>query len=155
MKQFKDIKEGDKVYFIEILCSKLRHDAGQSFIKSHVARHVAMTSSAFGYGSSSVTLDDNSIIFPRPESDSYVHRNSYDLSPYKKLNAYVYGTTKDACIDAAIRIMEETGREEDEIKDRLEEVIKENLVTIQDLKEALKTVDYPDTIEEFAEMALT
>ena len=153
-KLFKDIKEGDKIYFIEILCSKLRHDKGESFVKSHIARHVNMTSSTFGYGSSSITLDDSSIFFPRPEQESHIHRNCYDMSPYKKLNAYVYGTTKKACIDAAIKIMEETANEETEIKERLEQVIKENRETVELLAEGLKEADFPDTIEEFAEMAL-
>ena len=152
-KTFNEIEEGDKVYRIEIKNSLLESEPGVGFITNVKARSIRKVK----YLSSitmSVVFDDNTVIYPRAEMSSHMFRNSVDTTVYKKLNTYVYGTTKRACIEAAIKVLSDNNAEQKKTWARLGEILETNKVTLDVLDKELENADIPDTALEFAEMAL-
>ena len=152
-KKFSELKVGDKVYLMEISCNRVRHTDGKPIEVAEV-RNVREKSCLGCGGAMEITLEKGSLFFPLPHTSSHLYKNSVDTSMFKSLNAYVYGTSKRDCIEAAIAGIKTTNSQQLETLERFREKLKENEYTLKTLDEMLETADYPETVLEFAEMAL-
>lgn len=152
-KKFSELKVGDKVYLMEISCNRVKYTDGKPIEVAEV-RNVR-EKSYLGYGGTmEITLEKGSLFFPLPHLSSHLYKNSVDTSMFKSLNAYVYGTSKRDCIEAAIAGIKTANSQQLETLERFREKLKENEYTLKTLDEMLETADYPETVLEFAEMAL-
>lgn len=152
-KKFSELKVGDKVYTMEISCNRVKYTDG-SPIEVAKVRNVR-EKSYLGYGGAmEITLEKGSLFFPLPHLSSHLYKNSVDTSMFNSLNAYVYGTSKRDCIEAAIAGIKTANSQQLETLERFREKLKENEYTLKTLDEMLETADYPETVLEFAEMAL-
>jgi hypothetical protein len=155
-KTFKELEKGDKIYAIELSSTRLVQKKGEPFMKPVIIRSVDIRSSSWGNGGVSVVLESGTVVSPSdPNSHAYVYQNSQDTSIYHCLNAYVYGTSKRACLEAAIDAVRKKNMEQIERRDRFNYHIDKNELTMAMLEDQLGSADFPDTILEFAEMALT
>jgi hypothetical protein len=155
-KTFKELEKGDKIYAIELSSTRLVQKKGEPFMKPVIIRSVDIRSSSWGNGGVSVVLESGTVVSPSdPNSHAYVYQNSQDVSIYHCLNAYVYGTSKRACLEATIDAVKKKNMEQIERRNRFNDHIDENEVTIAILEDELGSADFPDTILEFAEMELT
>ncbi len=156
-KTFKDINVGDKVYVISIQNSKFEHKDGEPVMKSYVV--TSKSNCNYGYNASgrtySMALDSGTAFFPGENESANVFNNSYDTTGFKKVNSTIYGTTKRDCIEKAMSMIKNSWKEQEEVINRLSEVIKSNANMLSFLEKELETADFPDTVLEFAEMALT
>lgn len=154
-KTFKELEKGDKIYVIELASTRLVRKKGEPFMKPVIIRSVDTRSSYWVDGGVSLVLESSAVVYPSdPNSQAYVYQNSQDVSIYHCLNAYVYGTSKRACLEAAIDAVKKKNTEQIEKRNRFNDHIDENEVTIAMLEDELGSADFPDTILEFAEMEL-
>ena len=154
-KTFKELEKGDKIYVIELASTRLVRKKGEPFMKPVIVRSVDTNSSYWGNGGVSIVFESGTVIYPSdPNSQAYVYQNSQDLSVYHCLNANIYGTSKRACLEATIDAMQKKNKEQIERRNRFNDHIDENEVTIAMLEDELGSADFPDTILEFAEMEL-
>lgn len=152
-KTFKELEKGDKIYVIELANTRLVRKKGEPFMKPVIVRSVDENHS---WGRMSIVFESGTVIYPSdPDSQAYVYQNSQDLSVYHCLNANIYGTSKRACLEATIDAVQKKNTEQIERRNRFNDHIDENEVTIAMLEDELGSADFPDTILEFAEMALT
>ncbi len=155
-KTFNELEKGDKIYVIELSNTRLVQKKGEPFMKPVIIRSVDTRFSSWGNGGVSVVFESGTVVYPSdPNSQAYVYQNSQDTSIYHCLNAYVYGTSKRACLEAAIDAVQKKNTEQIERRNRFNDHIDENEVTIAMLEDELGSADFPDTILEFAEMALS
>lgn len=155
-KTFKDLEPGDKIYTIELASTRLVREKGESFMKPVIVRSVDENDSWGRVKSMSIVFESGTVIYPSdPNSQAYVYQNSQDISVYHCLNANIYGTSKRACLEAAIDAVQKKNTEQIERRNRFNDRIDENEVTIAMLEDELGSADFPDTVLEFAEMALT
>lgn len=153
-KKFNELKRGDKVYLMEISNNRISRKDGKA-IESDEVREVRERSTlGYGPGAMEIVLNTGRLFFPFPHTSSHLHRNSVDVSMFKNLNAYVYGTSKRDCIEACVAGIKESNSQQLETLDRFREKIRENDNTLKLLDNMLETADYPETVLEFAEMAL-
>lgn len=155
-KTFKDLEPGDKVYMIELTNTRLVRKSGEPLMKPLIVR--SADDKHFWGSAKGITLvfESGTVIYPLdPNSQAFVYQNSQDTSIYHCLNAYVYGTTKRACLEATIEAVQKKNKEQIERRNRFNDHIDENELTIAMLEDQLGSADFPDTILEFAEMALT
>lgn len=152
-KTFKELEPGDKIYTIELASTRLVRKKGEPFMKPLIVRSVDENHS---WGRMSIVFESGTVIYPSdPDSQAYVYQNSQDLSVYHCLNANIYGTSKRACLEATIDAVQKKNKEQIERRNRFNDHIDENEVTIAMLEDELGSADFPDTVLEFAEMALT
>ena len=152
-KTFKNLEPGDKIYTIELASTRLVRKKGEPFMKPLIVRSVDENHS---WGRMSIVFESGTVIYPSdPDSQAYVYQNSQDLSVYHCLNANIYGTSKRACLEATIDAVQKKNKEQIERRNRFNDHIDENEVTIAMLEDELGSADFPDTVLEFAEMALT
>lgn len=152
-KTFKELEKGDKIYVIELANTRLVRKKGEPFMKPLIVRSVDESHS---WGRMSIVFESGTVIYPSdPDSQAYVYQNSQDLSVYHCLNANIYGTSKRACLEATIDAVQKKNKEQIERRNRFNDHIDENEVTIAMLEDELGSADFPDTVLEFAEMALT
>ena len=153
-KKFNELKKGDKVYLMEISSNRISRKNGKTIEVAEVRKVREKNMLGYGPGTMEIVLDTGEIFFPFPHTSSHLYRNSVDMSMFKNLNAYVYGTSKRDCIEACVAGIKETNSQQLETLDRFKENLRENEHTLKLLDEMLETADYPDTVLEFAEMAL-
>lgn len=153
-KTFNELEKGDKVYVISIQNSRFEHKPGEPVMKTAFVE----TKSKGGYSSYntsiSITLDTRGAFFPYPNASSHVFNNSYDTTGFKKVNSTVYATNKRSCIETAIDLINKSNEEQEGLISRLYEYTNNNKKMIETLEKDLEMADFPDTVEEFAEMAL-
>ena len=155
-KTFKDLNPGDKIYMIELTSTRLVRKNGEPFMKPLIVKSVDEKHSWGSVNGMGIVFESGTVIYPsNPDSQAYVYQNSQDVSIYHCLNAYVYGTSKRACLEATIDAVQKKNTEQIERRNRFNDHIDENEVTIAILEDQLGSADFPDTILEFAEMALT
>ena len=153
-KKFNELKRGDKVYLMEISSNRISRKNGKAIESAEVREVREKSTLGYGLGSMEIVLNTGSLFFPLPHLSSHLYKNSVDTSMFKSLNAYVYGTSKRDCIEAAIAGIKTTNSQQLETLERFREKLKENEYTLKTLDEMLETADYPETVLEFAEMAL-
>ena len=152
-KTFKELEPGDKIYTIELTSTRIVRKKGEPFMKPLIVRSVDENHS---WGRMSIVFESGTVIYPSdPDLQTYVYQNSQDLSVYHCLNANIYGTSKRACLEATIDAVQKKNKEQIERRNRFNDHIDENEVTIAMLEDELGSADFPDTVLEFAEMALT
>ena len=155
-KTFKDVNIGDKVYVISIQDSKFERKDGEPVMKAYVVTR--KRNENFGYNTGnrkySIVMDNSNVFFPVEDESSSVFNNSYDTTGFNKINSTIYGADKRACIERAISMIRESYHKQEESVKKLEEIIKSNDKMVEFLNEELETADFPDTVLEFAEMAL-
>lgn len=155
-KTFKDLEPGDKIYMIELTSTRLVRKSGEPLMKPLIVRSVDENHSWGSAKGMTIVFESNEVIYPSdPNSQAYVYQNSQDVSIFHCLNAYVYGTSKRACLEATIDAVKKKNMEQIERRNRFNDHIDENEVTIAVLEDELGSADFPDTVLEFAEMALT
>ena len=155
-KTFKDLEPGDKIYMIELTSTRLVRKSGEPLMKPLIVKSVDEKHSWGSAEGMTIVFESGTVIFPSdPNSQAYVYQNSQDVSVYHCLNAYVYGTSKRACLEATIDAVKKKNMEQIERRNRFNDHIDENEVTIAILEDELRSADFPDTILEFAEMELT
>lgn len=153
-KKFSELEVGDKIYTMEISCNRVKYTDGRPIEVAEVKNVKDKTYFGYGSGAMEITLKSGSLFFPLPHLSSHLYKNSVDTSMFKSLNAYVYGTSKRDCIEAAIAGIKTANSQQLETLERFREKLKENEYTLKTLDEMLETADYPETVLEFAEMAL-
>jgi hypothetical protein len=155
-KTFKDLNPGDKIYMIELASTRLVRKSGEPLMKPLIVESVDEKHSWGSAEGMTIVFESGTVIFPSdPNSQAYAYQNSQDVSIYHCLNAYVYGTSKRACLEATIDAVQKKNMEQIERRNRFNDHIDENEVTIAILEDELGSADFPDTILEFAEMELT
>ena len=155
-KTFKDLEPGDKIYMIELTSTRLVRKSGEPLMKPLTVRSVDEKHSWGSVKCMSIVFESGTVIYPLDSnSQAYVYQNSQDTSIYHCLNAYIYGTSKRACLEATIDAVQKKNTEQIERRNKFNDHIRENEVTIAMLKDQLGSADFPDTLLEFAEMALT
>lgn len=156
-KTFGDVHKGDKLYRVKFDGSRVIPTKDGDFMEVLLVKN---SSSYPGYHDTmmSIVTEDNSGIYPTSKATYHVYRTSIDTSPYKKLNAYIYGTTKRECLNAAIETISKTCEEQakflEDFNTRMKCIIDDGGNAKDMFIEALKDADLPDNMEEFAEMAL-
>ena len=153
-KKFNELKKGDKVYLMEISSNRISRKDGKAIEVAEVRDVREKGTLGYEHGSMEIVLNTGRLFFPQPCKSSLLHRNSVDMSLFKSLNAYVYGTSKRDCIEACVAGIKESNSQQLETLDRFREKLRENEHTLKLLDEMLETADYPETVLEFAEMAL-
>ena len=153
-KRFNELKVDDNVYMMEISGNRVRYTDGKPIVSLKVRNVKNNCKYMHGGGAMEITLEKGSLFFPLPHLSSHLYKNSVDTSMFKSLNAYVYGTSKRDCIEAAIAGIKTANSQQLETLERFKEKLKENEYTLKTLDEMLETADYPETVLEFAEMAL-
>ena len=155
-KTFKDLEPGDKIYMIELTSTRLVRKSGEPLMKPLIVRSVDKNHSWGRAEGMTIVFESGSVIYPLdPNSQAHVYQNSQDISIFHCLNANVYGTSKRACLEATIDAVQKKNKEQIEKRNRFNDHIDENEVTIAVLEDELGSADFPDTVLEFAEMALT
>ena len=152
-KTFNELEKGDKVYVISIQNSRFEHKPGEPVMKTAFVETKSKGYSSYNTNIS-ITLDTKGALFPAPNASSHVFNNSYDTTGYKKVNSTVYATNKRSCIETAIGLINKSNEEQESLISRLYEYTNNNKKMIETLEKDLEMADFPDTIEEFAEMAL-
>lgn len=153
-KNFNELKKGDKVYLMEISNNRINRKDGKAIEVAEVRNVREKGILSYEPGSMEIELDTGRLFFPLPYKSSLLHKNSVDMSMFKNLNAYVYGTSKRDCIEACVTGIRESNSQQLETLERFREKIKENDSTLKILDDMLETADFPETVLEFAEMAL-
>jgi hypothetical protein len=153
-KRFNELKVDDNVYMMEISGNRVRYTDGKPIVSLKVRNVKNNCKYMHGGGAMEITVGRGNLFFPLPHMSSHLYKNSVDTSMYRNLNAYVYGTTKRDCIEAAIDGMKQSNAQQLETLEKLREKVKENNNVLKFLDEMLETADYPETALEFAEMAL-
>ena len=148
-KIFKEINVGDKIYVISIQDSKFKMDKDEPFMKT------CLVTSRGSSSNPAISLDNRAVFFPNPHDKAHVFFNSYDTTGYSKINSTVYGTSKRDCLETAIQVINESDRKQRETIHRLRELLDTNANMVKVLEAGLENADMPDTMLEFAEMALT
>jgi len=155
-KTFKDLEPGDKIYMIELTSTRLVRKSGEPLMKPLIVRSADEKNSWGSAKGITLVLESGTVIYPLdPNSQAFVYQNSQDTSIYHCLNANIYGTSKRACLEATIDAVQKKNKEQIERRNRFNDHIDENELTIAILKDQLGSADFPDTILEFAEMALS
>ena len=153
-KKFNELKKGDKVYLMEISSNRISRKDGKAIEVAEVRDVREKGTLGYEPGLMEIVLNTGRLFFPPPYKSSLIHKNSVDMSMFKNLNAYVYGTSKRDCIEACVAGIRESNSQQLETLDRFREHLRENEHTLKLLDEMLETADYPETVLEFAEMAL-
>jgi len=153
-KKFNELKKGDKVYLMEISNNRISRKDGKTIEVAEVRDVRERSTLGYEPGSMEIVLNTGRLFFPQPYKSSLLYKNSVDTSMLKNLNAYVYGTSKRDCIEACVAGIRESNSQQLETLEKFREKIKENNSTLKTLDEMLETADYPETVLEFAEMAL-
>ena len=120
-KKFSELKVGDKIYTMEISCNRVKYTDGKPIEVAEVKNVKDKTCFGYGSGAMEITLEKGSLFFPLPHLSSHLYKNSVDTSMFKSLNAYVYGTSKRDCIEAAISGIRESNSQQLETLERFRE----------------------------------
>ena len=152
-KTFSQIEKGDKIYVISIQNSRFEHEPGEPIMKTALASSCSK-SSGWYTKTMSISIDDRRVFYPEPTEQAHVFNNSVDTTGYKKVNSTVFATNKRSCIEKAISLIKNSDQEQKEVIERMSENIDNNKKMIEILEKGLEMADFPDTVEEFAEMAL-